>query len=233
MIAKSAVFLLVVASTAVYGSERIFEGTEVADGEIPFMVSIQDRDGIHQCGGVIIGATEVITSYACMNTFNSAQAVVRSSSVSLSGGVTRRIRNILPHPDFVPVNGTIFENDIAILTVIPNQIVPPDTNLTVAGWGTTSFGGGGTTVLLKSTATTMDEIKCANAFADLFTLPDNVICSTATACERDEGGPMFNGNIVFGLYSYGGACGETGRPNVYTDVAAFSTWILQNVPPMK
>jgi hypothetical protein len=55
--------------------------------------------------------------------------------------------------------------------------------VTVAGWGATSFGGGGSSVLLKSDVVTIDVNDCAMAFQDLFALPDNVICATTAACD--------------------------------------------------
>jgi hypothetical protein len=63
---------------------------------------------------------------------------------------------------------------------------PPGTSATVAGWGATSFGGGGSSVLLKGDVATINATDCALAFANLFDLPDNVICATAAACDVSE-----------------------------------------------
>jgi hypothetical protein len=67
-----------------------------------------------------------------------------------------------------------------------DYVTPPGTSLTVAGWGATSFGGGGSSVLLKANVATINATECALTFADLFALPDNVICATAAACDVSE-----------------------------------------------
>jgi hypothetical protein len=54
--------------------------------------------------------------------FNTAQANVRAGSVSLTGGVNHKIRTTTIHPDYMPVNGTIYANDIAIVQVIITKI---------------------------------------------------------------------------------------------------------------
>ncbi|XP_067881910.1 serine protease 27-like isoform X2 [Heterodontus francisci] len=74
--------------------------------------------------------------------------------------------------------------------------------------------------------------------SDITTISDKMLCAglpqgTKDACQGDSGGPLvyLNNNtwVQVGIVSFGESCGLADRPGVYTDVAAFQTWITGNV----
>ena len=57
------------------------------------------------------------------------------------------------------------------------------------------------------------------------------------ACQGDSGGPLSvpdpaGGWVTVGVVSFGVGCGDADSPGVYAEVAAFGTWIAQNVPDL-
>ncbi|ESO90978.1 hypothetical protein LOTGIDRAFT_122304, partial [Lottia gigantea] len=108
-----------------------------------------------------------------------------------------------------------------------------NTDCTVAGWGTTSFGGSPSPVLQEVTVPTYSGLKCKDAYNA--SLPSNTavqICAGGPgvdSCQGDSGGPLFcpvNGQYVqYGIVSYGDGCGVAGSAAVYTDVSALLDFI--------
>lgn len=63
----------------------------------------------------------------------------------------------------------------------------------------------------------------------------NVVKGSVDSCQGDSGGPLFSYNensgsyILEGIVSYGYGCAQEGKPGVYTNVATYHNWILDQV----
>ncbi|XP_037791599.1 phenoloxidase-activating factor 3-like [Penaeus monodon] len=111
--------------------------------------------------------------------------------------------------------------------------------VTVAGWGTTERGPD-TQVLQKVQIPFVDKAECNPHYDN--TLVDEQICFGGSgrrdACFGDSGGPVFINEIATGRFSllavvsFGQpSCGVPGVPAVYTDVASYRTWVINNLRP--
>jgi hypothetical protein len=129
------------------------------------------------------------------------------------------------------------------------QIAPP-APLFVTGWGSTSYGNGGTFTMKGVEVDLVADQTCEDNFDGA--IPpypyDGAIevCAGDTAnggrdaCQGDSGGPLVRANTasatddeLVGIVSSGIGCGEADYPGVYTEVAVPSirAFLLQPDPP--
>nr|ADR74382.1 prophenoloxidase-activating enzyme 2a [Penaeus monodon] len=106
----------------------------------------------------------------------------------------------------------------------------------VIGWGHTERGRD-TQVLQKVSLPFVDLGTCKRIHAGE-TLVNEQVCFGGRAgqdsCNGDSGGPLFLNAVpgtILGIVSKGGACGSPGVPAIYTDVASYRGWIVQNLKP--
>lgn len=164
----------------------------------------------------------------------------------------RTVQRIYIHPEY---DSLLVTNDIALLRVSKSFIFTksvqpaclpggePQSNdqVIIIGWGSIVFGG-----------------RLSNTFKQVFTkvinncdtywpLVDNSrqICvgnsiSGNSACQGDSGGPLLylfqNQYVISGVASYVKDCNTQGnnhKPNVYTRVSAYKTWIQSIVESKK
>ncbi|KAM9335161.1 transmembrane protease serine 9 [Symphorus nematophorus] len=159
------------------------------------------------------------------------------------------VQEIHIHPSYNP---NTHENDIALLQLqklpyseeclqdnpaITPVCVPWTTRLfnanhtcTISGWGITSDGALSRVLQFAKVPLTED---CQRVYKDNF--KPGMICAGALngsvgACERDNGGPLvcedeLGVSYLWGIVSWGDACGRPGFPGVYTQVARYFEWI--------
>jgi len=105
----------------------------------------------------------------------------------------------------------------------------------ISGWGTLSFGGGGTTVLQEASVDIYSNEDCKAAYLGL---RDDMVCAngknngeTTDACQGDSGGPLVcekGGQwYVHGATSYGNGCARPEYPGVWSRAAYNQEWITQ------
>ncbi|XP_073811887.1 uncharacterized protein [Musca autumnalis] len=103
----------------------------------------------------------------------------------------------------------------------------PGQRVETAGWGTTSFGGQQSSVLLK---TTLDVISRESCQKLIQYLPAGAFCTYTPGrdtCQYDSGGALYlRGARLYavGIVSYGFACASN-QPSVNTRVASHLKWI--------
>ncbi|KAJ8967877.1 hypothetical protein NQ317_016089 [Molorchus minor] len=190
------------------------------------------------------------------NRFAARQFSVRLGDVDLasddepSAVVTLKVADIRVHKMFSNVG---FYNDIAILKleksvkkskyVIPICLPPPHlknekfigSRATVAGWGTTYYGGKESTMQRHAILPVWNNEDCNKAYFQPITT--NFICAgyaegKVDACQGDSGGPLMVLReahwFQIGIVSFGNKCGEAGYPGVYTRITEYLDWIERN-----
>ncbi|XP_065342472.1 trypsin-1-like [Cloeon dipterum] len=216
--------------------DKIVGGSPAAAGEIPWQVSLQYSDGFHFCGGSIISEEWILTAAHCSDQVASQVRVIVGTLESANPGQTLEVAEIVANPDY---NSNTFTGDIAVWRVASpiawdsntqpaalSTATPGTGDLTtVSGWGTTSFGGSASDVLLKVNVPIFDYAECDSIYSNFGGVPSDQICAGLAeggvdSCQGDSGGPLFlaGGGAVVGVVSWGNGCAFAGYPGVYTDV---------------
>ncbi|KAM3967152.1 trypsin 5G1 [Aphomia sociella] len=228
---------------------RIVNGYVVDITEIPYQASLRRRVSsgwTHTCGAVVISDRAVLTAGHCAVSYElnmSLLRVVVGTARRLSGGQSYDVSTILVHEEYSPVT---LENDIAVVvtdvtitfsenvnsvTIAPlNFQLPENTKAVVSGFGTTSYEGTASSVLLAAKVNIISQQTCARAYLRIATITTGMVCATAQdpprdACQGDSGGPLVADGYLVGLVSWGEGCADATYPGVYTRVSAYIDWI--------
>ncbi len=242
---------------------NIVGGTEATPNEFPFMAQIYNStSSSHRCGGTLISPTWVMSAAHCFVNYGT---VVGNSTYSVAMGMhsrsgtnpyvqTSAIKRIIVHPSYdesiydydiallelvTPINMT-GQVGIAALAVLPSSaaLYADGARVTVAGWGTTSYGGSLASKLLKVTVPIVNNAHCDDKYLLLPSpqpITSRMVCAGdftnggIDSCQGDSGGPLFaiqNGVFtVIGIVSSGEGCAFLEYPGIYTRVSFFESWI--------
>jgi len=233
---------------------RIVGGRPADKGEWPWMAALL-RDGTDQyCGGVLITDQHVLTASHCTDSFKPNEITVRLGEYDFNEvSDTRRdfaVEKIFMHEGY---ERKTYTNDISLLKLTqkatftnfiwpiclpPNSRVLEGQTASVTGWGTTSYSGATSEVLLEVILPIWNGQECKNAYPNQ-PISEKQMCAGYKAggkdsCQGDSGGPlmyqMTSGRwAAIGVVSWGIRCAEPGKPGVYTRVAAYSDWIKSKV----
>ncbi|CAL4158803.1 unnamed protein product, partial [Meganyctiphanes norvegica] len=235
---------------------RIVGGTETMLHEWPWQVALRYRSSTGQqfCGGSLISPSWVLTAAHCVQDLTTSQIVVsigdhdKTTGSDTSHTVHRYITQKIVHSDY---NANTIINDISVIELSsPVQYSPgispvclptsqrtqlfDGEGATVTGWGTTSFQGSSSDVLLEVTLPVISNPECASLYG--FSIRGDQVCTYEEgkdSCQGDSGGPLVwlddDGHYQqIGIVSYGIGCAARNRPGVYTRVTSFIDWIEQN-----
>ncbi|CAK1548137.1 unnamed protein product [Leptosia nina] len=229
---------------------RIVGGSDAADGEFPYQVSLRlynYRNVLqHFCGGSIIAPLWVLSAAHCTIEFQKENIVVVVGTNSLSnGGAKYEVDKIILHEDY---NRTSYANDVEVIKVkreiqygekvkpisLPTADTPGGVELIVSGWGYTNNYRRTPDKLQKLTVKSLSVEDCQNSdlkrFKNTNPITDHQICTYTREnegiCQGDSGGPLARNGEVVGLASWVIPCGR-GRPDVFTRVYSYVDWIKE------
>ncbi|CAG4992335.1 unnamed protein product [Parnassius apollo] len=229
---------------------RIVNGYEVNITDVPYQAALRRRvlaGWAHMCGAVIISTKTLLTAAHCTTSFvgdpSSLRAVV-GTAFRLSGGKSYELSRVVVHEYYSPLS---LENDISLLVTSKQMsfgesvkavnfarathVLPVGTEAIVSGFGSVSYEGPASTVLLAARVTIVEQDTCARAYLRIADITTGMLCANATnpqrdACQGDSGGPLVANNTLVGIVSWGEGCADLTYPGVYTRVSEYSSWIL-------
>ncbi|KAL3280358.1 hypothetical protein HHI36_017847 [Cryptolaemus montrouzieri] len=219
---------------------RIVGGEDASDGSYPYQISLQQLQQ-HICGGSIIGNQWILTAAHCVVGQTSSQmSVVTGTNVLDGSGQRYQVERLIAHPRY---NQRTSANDIALVKLtrtisfnskvgrisLPRSNTGGGRQLTLTGWGKTSFPGQVSRTLQTIKLTSLSNSQCRRTFPQI---TSGSICTAGDsgkgACQGDSGGPLVDGNSQVGVVSFGVPCAK-GQPDVFARVYAYNSWIRSNI----
>lgn len=205
----------------------------------------------HVCGASLIAAEWVVTAAHCVDGLTVAQIQVLVGSSRLStAGYRSNIDQLVLHPQWQPLgDNTVndpgsFANDIALLHLTEPLVNSPislatrsqtlalttDSYLTAYGWG--AIDAAGVTKPEQLQSVTLPYL----GFLMPQELPDHLFAGQVAGeniCFGDSGGPLAQGNLLFGLASFvtnstedRSPCANPGSASGFTAIASHRAWLL-------
>jgi len=227
------------------GQGRIVGGDAVTVEQFPWIITLQ-RLGSHRCGGAIISTTRALTAAHCTVGIPGDGFSIRAGSTqSNAGGQLIPTSNFINHPQY---SAQTLNNDVSVLILasaldttwagvsaigrpVQGAGTPAGIPAAVAGWGSLSEGGAGTTSLRAVTVPVVTNADCNTALNGGITA--QMICAGGIAgedaCQGDSGGPLTAGGELIGLVSWGIGCARPGLPGVYARTSSFTGWINEQL----
>ena len=207
---------------------------------------LSDWDNWPYCGGALLTDSLVVTSAHCCDHINTETmlAVAGEHDLYADEGPEqeRRVASAVMHPDY---DWYTFENDICLLRMDSPFVLNTKVDIIpsasqgqiftgrgqVSGWGMMAEDGLFPDLLMAANVTLRTDVECREAYGEEAVM-DSMLCAGdegVDACEGDSGGPLACDldltRTLCGLVSWGLGCGRPGYPGVYTEMAAFRTWI--------
>ncbi|KAF5286946.1 hypothetical protein FQR65_LT12405 [Abscondita terminalis] len=212
---------------------RIVGGTNAAEGEFPYQLSLQLSTVHHICGASILSPTKFLTAGHCTDGYSVKDFTLRAGSILFEdGGVIKEVASFYQHPNFNRITvdydvscGYLTEalelgSNINVIALQGINEEPADgAPAVVTGWGTTSEGGHNPSQLRKVTVNHVSYPDCDNVYVGL---TDRMICYGAPrkdSCQGDSGGPLVADGKQIGIVSWGKGCARPDYPGVYTKIA--------------
>lgn len=238
-------------------AQKIVGGVEAVRGEFPYIISLQRSSWFsssrHFCGASLIQSNWALTAAHCVSGASASSLRVKlglQSTSDTSGVETLRVSKIIIHPSY---RSSTSDYDIALLKLTTNSrksivalntseiSIPSNENVsplvTVAGWGTTSEGGGVVTRLRKVSVPLITQTRCNQSYNNQIT-PRMLCAGQSTggkdSCQGDSGGPLVikenNGEVrLVGVVSWGEGCARPNKYGVYSKVNVLAPWIAQEL----
>ncbi|XP_068997562.1 trypsin-3 [Embiotoca jacksoni] len=230
--------------------ERIVGGYAPVPHSIKYIVSIQNMDRQHFCGGFLINKYWVITAAHCNIGVSKMIIVSGDYSLAIYEGTEQEIlpQLVVPHPAYnsttnnsdimlIKLMAPIYLNSYVSIALLPRQdaIIAEGRVCRVSGWGYTSPNGGQIPATLRTVKLPIISTeKCNSSESFNGSITENMLCAGYSvggkdACQGDSGGPLVCDGRVYGVVSWGKGCGEAQFPGVYTAVSKFRRWIDQTI----
>uniref|UniRef100_A0A6J0TLP5 Plasma kallikrein isoform X3 n=1 Tax=Pogona vitticeps TaxID=103695 RepID=A0A6J0TLP5_9SAUR len=234
---------------------RIVGGMNAFPAEWPWQVSLHVKLSTqsHMCGGSIIRDQWILTAAHCTEDLLITQVwriysgILKQSEINENTSVFK-VQEIIVHPKYVaseqgydialmkldrPMNFSALQQPLCLPS---EEINTKYDECWVTGWGYTKETGQIEDTLQKVKIPLISNEECQNQYQD-YRITEKMLCAgyaegARDACKGDSGGPLSckyqNKWYLAGITSWGEGCARPGQPGVYTNVAEFVGWILEN-----
>ncbi|XP_012159852.1 trypsin alpha-3-like [Ceratitis capitata] len=226
-------------------STRIVGGVKTTISEYPYIVAVKVR-GVQKCGGSIIGSRVVLTAAHCFEFTN----ISHHYSIQYGQTDMESTMNVIQasgykkHPNY---HAPSFDYDVGLIYLtkaiplgLQAQLIQlathsptPGSRVSIAGWGSTQYGGRQSKILLALQVHTIPLNECSHLYRYKNKITPRMLCAGVQvdgqdSCEGDSGGPLVANGVQVGICSFGFECAHKDYPGVYVNVAAVRNWILLN-----
>lgn len=230
-------------------------GDEADPGEWPWHVALIENGDAVCGGAVVALDLVVTAAHCVDGVAAGRLAVLAGTVDLDRGGQRRDVIGIEEHEDYDDAESRNdiallhldrpFDDDGSVVAVaLPDAATAAALSAdgapaVVTGFGATSEGGDVSDRLLEGEIDVLADADCTRQYAedgdDVFGASQ--VCAgldggRVDACYGDSGGPLVvpadderSGWYLLGLVSWGAGCGRPLRPTVYTEVAAFTSWL--------
>ncbi|KAJ8709004.1 hypothetical protein PYW07_008830 [Mythimna separata] len=236
-------------------ASRILGGGETTVAQYPSIVQVESAgvsSGIwsQSCGGNILTSKYVVSAAHCFHGiyYDPTNRRVRAgSSIRGYGGQVARVDREFNHPTY---GANDMDGDISVVRlkdalvygpyvqqgpiIVQDFDMPEGIPVDLAGWGATQLGGLPSDNLRDATVYIVKRDICADRYRSLSvprSVTKNMICASLIdvggkdACHGDFGGPLYYGQILVGVLSWGEGCANKTLPGVSTAVSSYTLWI--------
>ena len=223
---------------------KIVGGVEVnPPGKYPFMI----RGG--GCGASLVAPNVLLSAAHCASVFGGpfgigAQIQIGRHNLSNSEEdyETFTVAEAVTHPsyndvgfdyDYMMIRLDGFSNYEPVVLDSGDVSLDDGNDVVVMGWGTTSYYGPESSVLLEVEVDLYTQAACKAAYSDVMIddyITDRMVCAARVgknSCLGDSGGPLIDkvtGKQI-GVVSWGYGCADENYPGVYAKVQDQSDWI--------
>ncbi|XP_037684760.1 enteropeptidase [Choloepus didactylus] len=231
---------------------KIVGGHDAEEGSWPWLAALY-YNGQLLCGASLVSSSWLVSAAHCMygrnlepSKWKAILGLHMTSNLTSPQIAARLIDQIVINPHY---NKRRKDSDIAMLHLqfkvnytdyiqpicLPekNQVFPPGSICSIAGWGKVVYQGPTADILQEADVPLLSNKKCQQQMPE-YNITENMVCAGyeeggIDSCQGDSGGPLIcqenNRWFLAGVTSFGYQCARPNRPGVYAWVPGFTEWI--------
>jgi trypsin len=202
----------------------------------PFFLALHEPgESSPFCGGTLIGKNLAVTAAHCVSDVSGPIEVWLGVSDLKNRPEPIQVQAVRVHPQY---HNRRFQHDVALLFLERDdghETAPfsvkgrADGALRLFGFGNTSRKGHTYPDQIQSAyVNEVPAYECESLGGPYKFVIEQQVCAAAPlsdSCDGDSGGPLLLKGELYGIVSWGTACGDPTQPGVYTRAASYREWI--------